>query len=205
MLTSVTPISARKTGEFARQLEQLGIGDDEFQLMFVEKAGYLCEVIGRLESREHNLFELEVDYDVVPEELIARKDYLRTEFGLNKPSDFKVPVQTGRKMISVATIHFGHEIGVDELSERLKRMGYRPATLIEYLTFADAHMIELDTHPVCTLLVGNYGISIRHLAPDPLAHNRRHLVCEMGYKEHGWSGIVWFLAVKEEVEQSKTV
>lgn len=201
---SVEPISARGMGDFARQLEEnFGIGREEFQAVFVENAAYIVEATRRLESRKHNHFSFEVDYDQRAEDLLNQGKYLRKEFGLHKPAEFEVPALVGRRTIEAETILFDHEIKVAELRERLERMGHRPALLIEYLVFSHAHFEEIIAHPVYTQLHDgglDYGFGIRQLGPDPLAHNKRHIVCELEYMDelNDWDKGVWFLAVKEK-------
>lgn len=205
----VSPISARGMGDFARQLEEnFGIGAGEFQAVFVENAGYIVEAARRLESRKHQHYEIEVDYSVDAEDLLT-KEYLHAEYlrrGLNfdynlKHCSLMDSSEPGKKRISVATICMGHEVGVTELPERLKKMGYRLATTIEYLTFFHCHPDEVETHHVHTLLDGKYNFHIDILRPNPALQEKTSCtVCELEYKEpfSGWSKIVWFLAVKEE-------
>lgn len=191
-MSTVSPITGRKAGEFCRLLEERGIGDEEFQLTFIEG---INDVVSWLRGdQEVEVYPIIVDYSQTLEQMIAAGNY---DWKNSDITSDHFPIKgTGTVELEGQLVHFGRSMSSEAVIAELNKMGLRPGTVEEILAFGAKYPEKQRQFPIV-------GLGSAWRGPD----GSRRVVClggrgrerdlDLRWFGNDWDGYCRFLAFRK--------
>lgn len=144
---------------------------------------------------ENQVFSVTVDHDLPLSEMIDAGKY---DFANNDINDYNFPKEDeGKADLDLVLLHFNREIVSEEAIAEMKKMGMRPATLLELLAFGEKYPEEQRRYRIIALgNVWQSGYVLRHV-PCLDEWFGKHAL-DLCWFDAGWSAGCRFLAVREK-------
>ena len=148
--------AAGKVFEFvkgiAQEVQDMGGGDEDLGRVLSERQ--LRRQIAELimsdgGKRDENVFPVSMNYDLSVEVLIRVGEYNWSNSDITE-KNFRSE-ENGTQSVELRLVHFNRVISSEDALKELDRMGLRPATLKELLTFGSTYKEEQRKHPIVAL------------------------------------------------------
>ena len=145
-------------------------------------------------KRDENVFPVSMNYDLSVEVLIRVGEYNWSNSDITE-KNFRSE-ENGTQSVELRLVHFNRVISSEDALKELDRMGLRPATLKELLTFGSTYKEEQRKHPIVALgSVSQHWHGRWFVAYLDGSAGNRYL--GLGWLEDDWGGHCHFAAVRK--------